>query len=127
MAMTREDVEAFVVRWAQAWNDRSVETVLDHFHEDIVFTSPTALAVVGSATVRGKAALRAYWLAALRQIGSLRFSVDHVLWDPIRREVAIIYTLKVDGHTKSVSENLRFNESGQVVGAEVFHGVLRQA
>ena len=125
--MTREDVEAFVARWVQAWNDRSVETVLDHFHEDIVFTSPTALAVVGSATVRGKDALRAYWLAALRQIGSLRFSVDHVLWDPIRREVAIIYTSKVDGCTKSVSENLRFNESGQVVSAEVFHGVLRQA
>ena len=123
MNMTRENVEAFANRWAEAWNRRAVEAVLEHFHEDVVFTSPTALAVVGSPVVRGKAALREYWAAALARVGSLLFTVDHVLWDSARRELAIIYTSDIDGRSKRVSENLTFDEDGRVVAAEVFHGV----
>ena len=121
--MTREDGEAFARRWADAWNARAIERVLEHFHQNVVFTSPTALAIVGSPTVRGKGALRAYWAAALGRIGSLHFTVDRVLWDPVRRELGIIYTSEIDDNTRRVSENLTFDESGQVVAAEVFHGV----
>ncbi len=127
MEMTRETGETFAARWAEAWNRRAVEAVLEHFHEEVVFTSPTALAVVGSPVVRGKDALRAYWTAALARVGSLRFDVDHVLWDSARRELAIIYTSDIDGRTRRVSENLTFNEHGQVVAAEVFHGVSGSA
>ena len=120
--MRREDGETFATRWAEAWNARSIETVLEHFHENVVFASPTALAVVGSPVVRGKDALRAYWTAALGRIGSLRFTVHRVVWDPVTRELGIVYTSAIDGNNKRVSENLTFNESGQVVSAEVFHG-----
>ncbi len=123
MNMTRENVEAFANRWAEAWNRRAAEEVLEHFHEDVVFTSPTALAVVGSPVVRGKAALREYWAAALARVGSLLFTVDHVLWDSERRELAIIYTSIIDGRSKRVSENLTFDGGGRVTAAEVFHGV----
>lgn len=121
--MTREISETFAVQWAEAWNRRAIEVVLEHFHEDVIFISPTALAVVGSPVVRGKNALRAYWTAALARVTSLRFTVDYVLWDPVRRELAIIYTSHTDGKSKRVSENLTFNEFGEVVSAEVFHGV----
>jgi len=33
------------------------------------------------------------------------------------------YTSESDDNTKRVSENVTFDESGQVVAAEVFHGV----
>ena len=122
--MTREEGETFATRWADAWNARAIETVLEHFHQNVVFTSPTALAVVGSPSVLGKEALRAYWIAALGRIGSLRFTVDRVLWDPVRRELGIIYTSEIDGKTKRVSENLIFDEADQVVAAEVFHGIV---
>jgi ketosteroid isomerase-like protein len=121
--MTRDDSERFAAAWAEAWNARAIESVLEHFREDVVFTSPTALAVTGSPTVRGKAALRAYWTTALARIGSLRFTVDRVLWDPARRELAIIYMSAIDGRSRRVSENLTFDERGAVVSAEVFHGV----
>jgi hypothetical protein len=121
--MTRDDVEAFATGWAEAWNRRDVEAVLAHFHSDVVFTSPTALAVVGSANVRGKQALRSYWAAALARVGALRFRVDRVAWDPVSRELAIVYVSEIDGASRRVSENLRFDEAGLVVAAEVFHGV----
>lgn len=121
--MTRETCEAFAARWAEAWNRLDIEAVLEHFDEDVLFTSPKALAVVGSPVVRGKGALRAYWTAARARVNSLRFTLDRVLWDSARRELAIIYTSEIDGNAKRVSENLTFNEDGQVVSAEVFHGV----
>lgn len=127
MTMTREACEAFAARWAEAWNRCDAEAVLEHFREDIVFTSPTALGVVGSSTVYGKAALRAYWGAALARIGTLRFTVDRVLWDPARRELAIIYTSVIDGRTRKVSENLIFDEEGKAFVAEVFHGVSAES
>ena len=127
MTMTREMSEEFAAGWAEAWNRRAVDAVLEHFHEDVVFTSPTALAVVGQPIIRGKDALRAYWIAALHGIGSLRFTVDHVLWDPVRRELAIVYTSTIDGHKKRVSENLTLDDEERVIAAEVFHGVSASA
>ena len=124
--MTPEDARSFAMRWAEAWNSRDIEAVLVDFHDNVVFTSPTALAVVGVGTVRGKGPLRAYWAKALGRISSLRFFVDRVLWDPDRRELAITYTSQIDGTTKRVSENLTFDSSGRVVSAEVFHGVVEQ-
>jgi ketosteroid isomerase-like protein len=121
--MTREEATAFASEWAGAWNELAVERVLAHFSEDVVFTSPTALAVAGVGTLRGKQALRAYWATALERIGSLRFAVDRVVWDADTRELAIIYVSEIDGRTRRVSENLTFGLDGLVVSAEVFHGV----
>lgn len=123
MKLTRKIDDTFAAQWAEAWNGRAIDAVLERFRDDVVFTSPTALAVVGSPVVRGKHALRAYWTAALARITSLRFTVDHVVWDPVRRELAIIYTSAIDGQSKRVSENLTFDEHGQVVSGEVFHGI----
>jgi steroid delta-isomerase len=121
--MTREQAVTFANEWAAAWNARAVERVLSHFSDDVTFRSPTALAVVGVATVQGKAALRAYWMKALERIGSLHFTVDRVAWDAAARELAIIYVSDVDGRAKRISENLTFGTDGLVVSTEVFHGV----
>lgn len=122
-AMTRANGETFAAEWAEAWNRRDLEAVLAHFDKGIVFTSPTALSVTGNATIRGKDALRAYWTAAIAHITSLRFTVDRVLWDPVSRELAILYTSDINGTVKKVSENLQFNDEELVVAAEVLHGV----
>ena len=120
--MTHEEATAFAADWTAAWNSRDVERVLGWFSEDITFVSPTALAVVGTATVRGKAALRSYWTNAMGRIGTLRFTIDRVLWDAVARELVIIYVSDINGAPKRVSENLKFGEDGLVTSAEVFHG-----
>ena len=104
--MTHEEARAFAEEWTAAWNELAVERVLDHFDEHVSFTSPTARTVVGVGTVLGKQALRGYWNKAVAHIGSLRFVVDRVLWDPATREMAIVYTSEIDGRRKRVSEQL---------------------
>jgi ketosteroid isomerase-like protein len=121
--MPHASMADFAARWADAWNRRAIEEILDHFHDEVVFTSPTALAVVGTPVVRGKPALRAYWNQAMTQIESLRFTVHRALWDPSLNELAILYTAQINGRGKRVSENLTFDALGTVVSAEVFHGV----
>ena len=123
MISTRADAEKFAEDWAQAWNRRDVESVLAHFRDDIIFASPTALAMTGSPVLHGKGALREYWTKALARIGSIEFSVIRVLWDAASRELAIIYLAAIDGRSGTVSENLIFDQDGLVAAAEVFHGV----
>jgi ketosteroid isomerase-like protein len=112
----------FALEWADAWNRRAIEDVLAHFDDAIEFTSPTALAVTGAATVRGKGALRDYWIRAMSKIESIRFTIDRVLWDEARRELAILYTAEINGAARKVSENLVFDSRDRVIRAEVFHG-----
>jgi hypothetical protein len=121
--MTREAALAFAAEWTAAWNDLAVERVLDHFDENVSFTSPTARIVVGASTVLGKQALREYWNKAIDHIGSLQFVIDRVLWDPHTREMAIVYISEIGERRKRVSEQLTFGPDGLVVSAEVFHGV----
>jgi hypothetical protein len=121
--MTNQDINEFAAQWAAAWNDRDMERVLARFDEGVEFTSPVAVAVVGAPTVRGKKALRDYWTKALGRIATLHFTIDRLIWDPARRELAIIYTSRIDGQVKRVSEHLTFGETGQVIAGEVFHGI----
>ena len=75
------------------------------------------------ATVRGKAALRAYWERSLASIASLRFALVRIAWDPALAELTIFYDREVDGRRDRAAEALRFAPSGRVAWGEVFHGV----
>lgn len=70
----------FAAEWRDAWNAHDLERVLDHFHDDIVFTSPVAAAIFPETKGRvcGKPALRAYWAEGLRRIPDLHFTIEQV-------------------------------------------------
>jgi ketosteroid isomerase-like protein len=72
--------DVFAKDWSAAWNRRDAEAVLTHFHDDVVFTSPVAAELMpgSGGVVRGKAALRQYWTAALAALPGLRFDVIDV-------------------------------------------------
>jgi len=122
--MNREDAQSWAERWVADWNARDLDAVLAHFEDDVAFTSPRALAVVGVATVRGKPALRDYWERALASIGSLRFTLQRICWDPVTSELSIFYDRDVGGLRSRAAEVLQFGSSGRVARAEVYHGLL---
>lgn len=74
------DPAEFSADWVAAWNAHDLDTLLSHFHDDVVFTSPVAAQIVpeSGGVLRGKDALRAYWTEGLRRIPDLRFSVERV-------------------------------------------------
>lgn len=121
-AMTYERAQAFARRWADEWTRKDVEAVLAHFAENVVFTSPKAAATVGTATVRGKDALRAYWLAAVQRIAQIRFAIDHALWDPIGSELEIVYTSTINGETNRAVELLHLDAAGLADRGEALYG-----
>jgi ketosteroid isomerase-like protein len=66
--MPTPDSAVFADDWVRAWNEHDVEAVLAHFHDDVVFSSPVAARMFPETggVVRGKDALREYWVTALR-------------------------------------------------------------
>jgi ketosteroid isomerase-like protein len=116
--------DAFAAEWAAAWNRRDLDSILAHFADDVVFSSPKAVDAVGAPTVRGKPALRAYWELALSRISALQFTVRRALWDPAAREIMIVYDRDINGRADRAVEVLRIAPTGAVVSGEVFYGVV---
>jgi len=75
--MPTPDPDGYAEQWVRAWNAHDIEAVLDHFRDDVLFTSPVAARVVpeSGGVVRGKAALRDYWTVALAKQPDLRFEL----------------------------------------------------
>lgn len=121
LTFQRQDAETTAREWIAAWNARDIETVLRKFADDVTFYSPKAADIVGTGTVTGKAALRAYWTKALERIGDLRFELDHVGFDAERQELFIVYLATLGGRRTRACERLRFGPAG-VVDAEGLYG-----
>jgi ketosteroid isomerase-like protein len=75
--MPTPDSAVFADDWVRAWNEHDVEAVLAHFHDDVVFSSPVAARMFPETggVVRGKDALREYWVTALRVLPDLHFDL----------------------------------------------------
>jgi len=119
--MNRDEAEQFAREWISDWCARDVDRVVSHFAENARFVSPVAAKRTGSPVVMGRDALTQYWQVA-HSFGSFRFTLDHILWDDARQEMAIVYARDIDGRRDRACEILRFNSLGQVVAAEAMYG-----
>jgi hypothetical protein len=76
VGMDRAWAEAFVEQWAGDWNAHDLEALLRHYSDDVVFTSPAAVQLVGGdGVIRGKDSLRRYWGEGIRRLPDLHFEV----------------------------------------------------
>jgi hypothetical protein len=74
--MDHAEAKAFAGQWVKDWNAHDVEALLEHFTDDVVFTSPVAVRLFGGdGVIRGKEALRRYWSEGVRLIPDLYFEV----------------------------------------------------
>jgi ketosteroid isomerase-like protein len=80
--MTEEQAQALAREWIEAWNAHDLDRILSHYDEGVVLTSPLAAQRLGdpAGTVRGKAALRAYFAMGLAAFPALRFELEDVMW-----------------------------------------------
>jgi ketosteroid isomerase-like protein len=109
--MPTPDPDGYAEEWVRAWNAHDIEAVLVHFREDVLFTSPVAARVVpeSGGVVRGKAALREYWTAALEAFPELRFDLVGVY----RGESTLVINYR-NHRGELVNEVLTFDAGGLV-------------
>lgn len=109
--MPTPEAKAFADHWVAAWNAHDVDAVLDHFHNDVLFTSPVAARVLPETggVVRGKDALRHYWTTALAQLPDLHFVVIGVY----RGESTLVINYR-NHRGQLVNEVLMFDGDGLV-------------
>jgi hypothetical protein len=90
--------------WVNAWNSHDLEKILAHYDDEVELTSPIALKLLnnGDGVVRGKAALRAYFLIGIQAYPDLRFDLLNVFW---RVETIVLY----------YGNNVRGNKSAEVM------------
>jgi uncharacterized protein (TIGR02246 family) len=121
-AMTEAAAQRFAREWVAAWNRHDAEAVLAHYADDAVFISPKAERVVGHGLVQGKAALRAYWQAALARIQKLEFTLEAASYSPRTQTLTVLYQASTDGQPPTrATEIMRFR-GPHIVAGEALYG-----
>ena len=75
--MTNDEAARIAREWIAAWNSHDIDRILSHYSDDVELTSPLVGRILGAgqSTVRGKPALRAYFLRGLEAFPDLRFTL----------------------------------------------------
>ncbi len=89
--MNSEQAIALTQSWVAAFNSHDLPRILSHYSDDFEMTSSYIVQITGEAsgTLRGKAAVGAYWQKALEKFPDLHFESRHVLYSP--GSVTLIY------------------------------------
>jgi hypothetical protein len=79
--MDKGFADRFAADWIDSWNAHDLDRVLSHYADDFEMSSPVIIQVVSepSGTLRGKAAVGAYWTKALELVPDLHFELISVL------------------------------------------------
>lgn len=111
--LTRQFADAFAAHWIDAWNAHDLDAILSHYADDFEMSSPmiALIAEEPSGTLRGKAAVRAYWAKALQALPTLRFELEAALLG------ANSITLYYKGVRGMAAEVFVFDERGKVCKA----------
>jgi ketosteroid isomerase-like protein len=78
--MDNDFAQQFASDWLDAWNDHDLDSILGHFTDEVIFTSPLArqIAEGSDGVIRGKEALRAYWSEGIRRSPQLHFEIENI-------------------------------------------------
>jgi predicted ester cyclase len=89
--------------WVDAWNSHDLERILAHYDDQVELMSPVALKLLnGDGVVRGKPALREYFLRGIQAYPELHFELIDVLWG--LETVVVYYCNNVRGKSAEVMQ-----------------------
>ena|SRR3990172_4357298 len=118
--ISQEHAEQIAREWIDAFNRHDLEAVLAHYADDVEFTSPVVVELLGdpSGTVRGKQALRSYFERGLARFPNLGFELLHVL-----AGVDGLTLVHRGTHRDRIgAEVMRLNRLGQIDRVTVHYG-----
>jgi hypothetical protein len=101
----------FAQDWVDAWNSHDLERILTHYDDEVLLISPVALKLLGGdGTVRGKPALRGYFIRGLEAFPNLRFDLIDALWGV--ETIVVYYINNVRGN--KTAEVMLLNAAGKI-------------
>ncbi len=67
--------------WIQSWNSHDLDSIMSHYSDDVEFTSPFVIKLMGeqSGTIYGKDRLREYFEKGLNSYPDLKFELIRIL------------------------------------------------
>jgi hypothetical protein len=79
--INQEHASQFVQSWIKAWNAHDLDAIMVHYTDDFEMSSPYIVqrGFDASGTLKGKAAVGAYWKSALDKAPQLKFEFINVL------------------------------------------------
>ena len=79
--MTEQEARRFADDWILAWNSHNLESILEHYSDDVEFTSPFVVELLNEAsgTIHQNHDLRSYFRKGLEAYPELHFELLNVL------------------------------------------------
>ena len=110
--LTEDKARNLAAHWIQAWNSHDLNKIMSHYGEDVVLVSPVAERILNdpSGTVKGKDALRAYFMKGLEVYPDLKFDLLDMMWG---LSSVVLYYVNQKG-TKA-GEFMEIDSKGKVV------------
>jgi ketosteroid isomerase-like protein len=78
--VTEADARKLAEDWIEAWNAHDLDRIMTHYADEIEFTSPFVVRLMGDSagTVRGRSSLRGYFATGLAAYPDLHFDLHGV-------------------------------------------------
>jgi ketosteroid isomerase-like protein len=106
--------EHFANNWIDSWNSHDLQRILSHYADDFEMSSPKIIQLANepAGTLRGKAAVGAYWAKALQLIPDLHFELITTL---VGVNSITLYYQGAQGHL--AAEVFHFSQDQKVIKA----------
>jgi hypothetical protein len=106
------EAREFAGRWVLAWNSHDLDAVMSHYAPEVVLTSPAAAHLLSdpSGTVRGKEAVRRYFVCGIEAYPNLTFKLLDVMCG-----VSSVILYYVNQKGTRTGEFMEFDANQQVV------------
>ena len=121
---TRRQAIRWAELWLSCWNDGDFDTLLALHRDDVRFDDQ-AIAGDGSAPrIDRRDDMRRHWAAIACGIHAVPVELEHVVWDPDTRELAIVYVASFDGTRVHGCDLVTLDVDGRVLAGEPCVGSL---
>lgn len=116
--MNREEALDSAKKWCDAWNRRDIDSVIEHYADNVRFGSPTIITRLGikNGWIEGKQKLREHFTTGMKKEG-LHFELVEVLMGV--SSVVVVYRRENGSFVADVNE---FDSDGKIVVAQAFYG-----
>ena len=115
--VTKDWARRFAQGWIKAWNTHDIEAIMAHYAREVTVVSPVAGRLLGCAEVKGKDAVKDYFIKGLHAYPDLAFRLLDVL---IGWQSVVLYYLNQNG--VKAAEFMRLDDQGKVVQMVAHYG-----